>query len=147
MFKEYAINYITILQDIYNSQKGKMNFTIKGDMGTLLLISRNDLTSPKDISKHMNISTARVATILNSLESKEYIVRRINEDDRRKILISITKLGLEKANQIKSTHLNITKHIFEQLGEEDSKKALEIMRKLQVILNDINNIKTDWKVD
>ena len=45
---------------------------------------------PSDISK-MGISSARIAAALNSLEKKASS-RRIDTDDRRRILVNLTKM-------------------------------------------------------
>ena len=39
------------------------------------------------------MSTARIASILKSLEEKECIVREVDKKDKRKILVKITDKG------------------------------------------------------
>jgi len=43
---------------------------------------------PSKIAKFTHTSTARIATILNNLESKNLVTREISRTDRRKIFLS-----------------------------------------------------------
>jgi len=135
MFKEYSKKYFKILQDMYNEQKDNLDFKFKGEYAALGFIYNNPNTSPKEISEFFNISSARVASILNRLETKELINRYINPADRRQIIINVTKKGRIESEDLYNKHLNITTKIFEQLGEEDTRKGLEILLKLKEIVN------------
>ena len=52
---------------------------------------------PSDISEKMGISTARIAATLNALEGKGQVTRRIDESDRRRILVELTAEGSARA--------------------------------------------------
>lgn len=49
---------------------------------------------PSQISVAMQVSTARITTILNGLEKREMVVRRPDETDRRKINVCLTEQGV-----------------------------------------------------
>jgi DNA-binding MarR family transcriptional regulator len=74
----------------------KANAFMHGEMFILnYLIFRETDVLPGELSAAMNTSTARVAMALKSLESKGLIQRRVDQEDRRKILVTITDLGRE----------------------------------------------------
>lgn len=44
---------------------------------------------PSELSVHLGLSRSAVTPLLNSLESKKYLIREVNPEDRRQILITI----------------------------------------------------------
>ena len=85
---------------------------------------------PSDISSEMNISSARVAVILNSLESKGLITRQIDISDRRRILVELTQDGQEFADVHNKAVVNYTVRILKSLGEHDAKELVRIIGRL-----------------
>jgi len=92
---------------------------------------------PSDLSAAMNVSTARVATALNSLENKGLVTRRINTDDRRMILVDLTEQGRCLAEQRHADILDHTTRMFEQLGEHDAVEFVRIWERLAQIMPDV----------
>lgn len=138
MFTELAYNFMKILQEFYREQKHNFKLFVKGEEAILIYLSKNkdSIITPSEISDIFNISTARVASSLNSLETKELVTREIDKDDRRKIIIKLTKKGNELAEQFKTENLKVTVEILSRLGEEDSKTFLNIVEKLKNILKE-----------
>ena len=85
---------------------------------------------PSDISKEMGISSARIAAALNSLEEKGFITRRIDTDDRRRILVDLTKCGRTEVEKHKSEVKTTTANMMKYLGEHDAKELVRIMKRL-----------------
>lgn len=52
---------------------------------------------PSEIAKKLKFSRARMSHILDSLESKGYVQRRTDPNDRRRVLVSITEEGRDFA--------------------------------------------------
>ena len=72
----------------------KMQRISQGEMAMLgFLTYEKSETNPKELSERFNLSTARVANTLNSLERKEYITRVHDSFDRRKVMVYITEKG------------------------------------------------------
>jgi DNA-binding MarR family transcriptional regulator len=67
----------------------------KGIIGWLCHIYPEPIASG-DIAVKMKIGTGRVGNALKSLEQKGLIQRKRDEDDQRKVLVSLTKKGYEK---------------------------------------------------
>ena len=65
----------------------KMQKVSQGEMAMLgFLTYEKSETNPKELSESFNLSTARVANTLNSLERKEYIPR-VHDSFDRKMLV------------------------------------------------------------
>lgn len=103
----------------------------RGEIGTLLYLRHecNNVLAG-DISKRLDLTTGRMASVLKSLDHKDFIIRKKSEEDARKTIVSITKLGEEHIdNHSKETHKRLSK-MLEFLGEEDAKSFVRIQRKI-----------------
>lgn len=76
----------------------------KGVFVILAILEETDGLASGEIAKKMNVSTARVARALNTLEKKGFIKRERSARDGRKVLIFLTENGrvavLERINKI-----------------------------------------------
>ena len=118
-YKRYQLNQINHQQMLDKS--------LRGEICTLLYLKdRSEFVLPGEISGEMNISSARVASILNSLESKGLLERQIDKTDRRRILVSLTQRGGEKAEEHNEIVINMIAKMLELLGEDDAKEFVRI---------------------
>lgn len=103
----------------------------------LLLKDSKDPLFPRDISKIMGITSARVAAILRRLEEKGLVTRKASTTDHRCTKVIITEKGdsVIAAQQDKAVAY-LTK-VLTQLGQEDAVKYTEIMKKIYHNNNDI----------
>ncbi|MDL2258077.1 MarR family winged helix-turn-helix transcriptional regulator [Eubacteriales bacterium OttesenSCG-928-K08] len=125
----------TFLLEMHKSRRmgGHKNITstMQGETHALQYIYHlNCSVMPGEISNGLGVSSARVATTLNSLEKKGYVRREINKDDRRKILVSLTPQGEAAAKaHHKFVHDEVTKMLM-ALGEHDATEFVRIIRRL-----------------
>lgn len=109
-----------------------LNAAVQGEMFTLHYLCHLDReVLPGEISAEMNISTARIAATLNSLEAKGLITRRIDPTDRRRILVKITPLGKATDTKHFIAHKNELVQALQSVGEDDAKSFVRILKKLQ----------------
>jgi len=125
------------LNNTYQFRKGyhqkKIDETMQGEAFVIMYLSkRGGDVLPGEISNKMNITSARVASALNSLENKGLITRTMDPSDRRRILVELTPSGKELAGSYEQKALDGAKRILEMLGEQD---ALEFVRILGKIAN------------
>lgn len=96
----------------------------------VLNVNRDQAMQPGQIAKLLNISTARVASILRTLEAKGMLVRTTCDEDKRKTFVVITDKGSE---YIETKRANITGFIdrtFEKLTEEEREEFVRLTKKL-----------------
>lgn len=112
----------------------RLNEYTRGEMAVLsyLRIHENEIIVPSEISDFCKISSARVATVLNTLEDKGYVTRNIHRSDRRKILVSLTASGKTRAYAAKEETIGHLIQVLEIMGEQDT---IDFIRTLQVFLN------------
>ena len=109
----------------------KYGLAIRGEMFALNFLYRHGSTVlPSEISEKMGISTARIASILNALEGKELITRRIDPTDRRKILVELTEEGGARAVAHREEMLQGAERVLRKMGEDDTRELLRLLGKL-----------------
>lgn len=65
------------------------------DVCVLTHLAENPGATVKDVAQHLpKVSLSTLTRILDSLEEKQYIVRSVNESDRRSFIVSLTPMGL-----------------------------------------------------
>lgn len=138
------MNYEAIVEEILVKVKVNAEKTIsevlseftKGEVGVLayLVFEKNNVT-PGELSERINVTSARIASILNSLENKKYIQRNVNDTDKRKILVTVTEEGKANVEEAKNKLINKISSVFEQLGEEDTKEYIRLVSKINDILS------------
>lgn len=99
----------------------------------LMFIEHKEKVLPKEIADMLYISTARVANILNKLASDNLIVREIDPNDRRQIIVTLTEQGKKAAKEQQQKLVAKISHSLAQLGEHDAKEHVRIMGKIAEI--------------
>lgn len=140
MYKDIAKDFLLITQEIYKIKEDQMQIEIRGEQAILLCLKgfpNKDLT-PGDLSRKLNLKTARVASILNQLESKEFVIRKQDKIDKRRTFINLTDEGIKEAINIETNHLNKISNLFEKFGKDDSLLTIDLLNKLLKILKKKN---------
>lgn len=117
----------------------EISSSMKGEAFLLMYLwKKQDAATPGELGKAMKTSSARVAAALNNLERKEMIVRKAEEKDRRKIRVELTAKGEEQARQWQQIPMRMISRLMEQLGEEDAKQMLHILKRINEIMPQID---------
>jgi DNA-binding MarR family transcriptional regulator len=109
-----------MLEDFHRFSKGEM-FLLH------YLCAHPKPVVPGYLSEVMGISTARIATILNSLEAKGLIERRIDTNDRRKILVTITDAGRKQITEKHERMYKMFAAALREMGEDDAKEFVRLV--------------------
>ena len=112
---------------------------IQGESIVLHHIGKHKEIIPGHISDAMGVSSARVAAVLNSLESKGLITREIDSGDRRRIIVKLTPKGAEQAEAQRKKNMELISSILTELGEHDAKEYVRITGKLAEVLSDLRD--------
>lgn len=104
---------------------------IQGEAFILQYLANHDAdVLPGEIGKEMNVSSARIAQALNSIEKKGLITRAIDKRDRRQIRVQLTAAGRSAADEHLQEVIGHTTRMLQSLGEEDAKEYVRITAKL-----------------
>lgn len=119
----------------------KMDRTIsqiaRGEVLALNYLAANgNRAYPKDISKALMLTTARVAAMLKSLEGQDMITRTPDPADNRQVIVCLTEKGIALVEERRTGMIHSVAKMLEALGEEDAKAYVRIQAKL-IELGDI----------
>lgn len=109
-----------------------------GEIGALLYLNfvNNHITA-SELSKMLMVSLPRITSILNTLETKNLIVRNIDNSDKRKTIITITDLGKKMISAKKEEMIVSMTQIIEQLEEQEVDEFMRVIDKIGIIINNL----------
>ncbi len=131
-YKQLTREFMEVMNQFrkHNTHK-PISDAMHGEIFVLHYISHHHRSViPSEISNELGISTARVAATLNSLEKKGLITRRIDLEDRRRILVEVTPEGKEQVDKHFQMIMDKTANMLRYLGEEDAKELIRILKRL-----------------
>ncbi len=100
----------------------------------LMMISRNQNASQKDLALSMDVSAATIAVSLKKLEKGGYITKEMDEGDNRLNQITITEKGNQVVEQSKQIFEATDGRVFEGFTEEEKQTLSSLLRKLNANL-------------
>lgn len=110
----------------------------QGESGVLLyLLNSNNNVSQSDLSEKLDVSIARIVAIINTLQKKELIEKKIDANDKRKTIISITEAGKEIITQRKKKAIQFIENVIKELDEKEIEQYIAINKKIEEISNKI----------
>lgn len=113
------------------SASQKMSEMFRGEVFVLnYLMMHKCMAYPKELSKTMFVSTARIAALLKHMEEKGLITRQADLHDSRQIIVSITEKGLHVIEEKHSEVLNSVVQMLKMLGPEDAREYIRIQSKI-----------------
>lgn len=108
-----------------------MSQMARGEILALNYIAANgNKVYPKDISKALMLTTARIAAMLKSLENQKLITRMPDPNDSRQVIVELTEAGASVVEERRGAMIKAVAKMLESLGEEDAEAYVRIQKKL-----------------
>ena len=124
---------ITISMGALDSLLGQRRANVsRGEMGVLGLLSQCGTTSPTNLAESLNVTTARIANTLRTLERKGFVRRKTNPDDRRGVIVTITPEGRRFAEGQYRAAVADTRDLLAALTEDERSQLAALTEKLVV---------------
>ncbi|MGL6201701.1 MAG: MarR family winged helix-turn-helix transcriptional regulator [Lachnospiraceae bacterium] len=135
-YTELALELHDNMQSLRTERSQRqINESMHGEAFVLHYIAcHGEAVLPSEISDEMNVSSARIAQTLNSMENKGLITRQIDVNDRRKILVNITREGKKLAEKHHKSVLKDIAKMLSMLGEHDAREYVRITGKLAKVI-------------
>ena len=90
-----------------------------GEVPFIFVLNENDKITQKELSDSLRTSEGLTTRVLKSLEQKEYITRKVDEQNKRRKIITITPKGKKTAKTIKKYQKEWENEIFEFLTDNE----------------------------
>lgn len=144
-FEDLKDELLVAISDLFTSDFfEQLSKTQEGEISVLLFIYRyGEPTIPSLISECLSISRARVTAIITTLNEKGLVKLERNKVDRRKLLVSITDLGIEKIKERLDTLDTRLLKMLEKLGIEKSQAFVDTIFEIISILEEERKLKHD----
>ena len=98
--------------------------------GVLKCIWQLDLHTPKEIADYLSIENSTISGILDRMEKKELIERKIDKDDRRFVYIDLTKEGKALEAPVNKTVEEFNHKILSDFSEKEQAQLRDMLRRL-----------------
>lgn len=94
------------------------------------LLTHQSRTHPAQLSRHMAVSTARVAALLGRMEDKGLLTRVPDPLNNRQVNVTLSPQGLEVIRAFRAQVLASAAQMLARLGPEDAREYLRLQKKL-----------------
>lgn len=109
----------------------KMSQGMRSEVLALNYLAANENRAyPKDISRALMLTTARIAAMLKSLESQGLVVRTPDPSNSRQVIVRLTEAGVATVEERRAEMVYSVAKMLEALGEDDAKAYVRIQAKL-----------------
>jgi DNA-binding MarR family transcriptional regulator len=124
---------------MYNQQASEHDMTIS--TGYILLIIDKDGTPSTQLGPRMGMEPTSLSRTLKTMEDDGLIRRQVDLTDKRKVLIFLTDLGLEKRKVSRQVVLDFNDKLVARIPKSKLKIYFEVMEKIdQVAEEELRNI-------
>ncbi len=127
----------TFLQDInqkinhrVRSTKSALNNLTILQIQALRLIHTQNQTTTTDLSRTFQVSKPSASALVDRLVENGWIQRTPHPQDRRTILLTLTKKGMEKLDSICDHRSKITKIVLKSLNKKEKQTFAQILEKI-----------------
>jgi len=102
-----------------------------GEDGVLMyLYVKDQKLHAGEIAEALQLTSGRIANILKVLEKKRYIQRKPGQDDKRKILVSLTSSGRSYIAEVKERAVARYDDVLRKLNPHDAATLCELIGRL-----------------
>ena len=84
----------------------------------------------KDLAEAAGINASSASEVVSRLEDDGYLVRVIDESDKRATLLKLTEMGAVRAEEIRSERDSFLDDLFSRLSEDEKQTLSDLLDKL-----------------
>lgn len=100
-----------------------------------LTFEKNRVTAG-ELSEKLYLSTPRIASALNNLSKKGFILRNRDPDDKRVVIVTITESGKCFVKEEREEAVAMIEKTLKKLGEHDAQEFVRIIKRIREIKNE-----------
>lgn len=92
-------------------------------------------TSVSAVAAILGVRPTSLSRILNTMEEQGWIIRKVDESDKRQVNIYLTGLGKEKQKVAKSVVRKFNAYLDEHISSEEKEKLILTIQKISKLAN------------
>mgnify|MGYP003321007998 FL=1 len=133
-FIEHALRYTwQSIFKMYNDESKKYGGTL-AHAQALLNLDPDKGTPSTSLGPKMGMQSTSLSRTLKSMEELKLISRVNNPNDKRGVLIKLTRQGLDLRNLAKKNGYKFNKVVYDKIGKKDLEVFLDVMNKINIII-------------
>lgn len=132
MKKEIAIGMFFEIHRMFHDtlhKKGGLPLSMPQGM-TIMFIGHNESTVLKDIAQKFNITNASASVMIKKLEKQGLLCREENKEDKRSVILKVTKEGKMLMAKVKAQMLEAVLPLFEDIEDFEADELVRIFKKI-----------------
>jgi len=126
-----ALRRIIRAVDFYSRQLSMRHSLTGPQLICLRQLKQHGELTPGQLARAVSLSPATISGILDRLERRGYLTRKRRAEDKRQVLVALTKAGMELVDR---TPLPLQERFIQRLAELPEARQAEIDRVLQRIV-------------
>jgi DNA-binding MarR family transcriptional regulator len=134
MLAELTFNLLATCQEKESRLAEQYGLT-QAEFRCLRSFGTEDNFNNKSIAGRMNLSPSRLTRIIDRLVKKDYIIREINNTDRRNMCVCLSSKGIRIVELLNKSYIDIHQEILENIDESQHSPLIEAMTNLLSALN------------
>ena len=116
--------------------KAVETYGLSGAQTKLLLRLSIGINSPSAIARCVGIEASNMSRLIRALEGKNLVIREVNDNDRSRAILSLTKEGRQVVEQIRPLTKCLEEEIVGALSARETKTLIESLKKLSQALGE-----------
>ncbi|KFJ05574.1 MarR family winged helix-turn-helix transcriptional regulator [Bifidobacterium tsurumiense] len=124
-----------IMMDSRSVMSNRMEYPHRGVPIVLHWLVKEGESTPSELAKETHNTLGRISAILSAMEKKGWITRDVDPDNRRRIIVRVTKEGEDQHWRKSKEHKESMRWIFEQMGEESTEEFLTLMERFVIYMS------------
>ncbi|RKD73276.1 MULTISPECIES: MarR family winged helix-turn-helix transcriptional regulator [Sinobaca] len=140
-YKEILHSTIKSLESISRNLQPKLPLLQKLQLTTrqeamMMRLVQDENVSISNLAYYLNISKSAVSQALNRLEKEELLIRLINEENRREMIIKLGPQGERLQEEFRLFEESIIQDYISQLKKEEIEQIDQTLKKLDKLIKE-----------
>ena len=134
-------NNATILFNLLYDFKNKLKGILTGDkdcgmISVLRFLYEKGQGFANQISQELSLSRARLASIIKKLQKKDFVNVKLDEFDKRKMMLNLTENGFQYIVNLEEKRINSYSLFIKEIGDEKANKIIKSLSEINEVLKE-----------
>ena len=137
--EEKALDYFNQFRECKFSSLQKPFTGADSGMGFILVYMYHHIkeASQKALAEKMNVSKARITSLIKKMEERGLVNRKTSMEDERVNIISLTGKGNELGEKMVQYSLKIVMRLIDEIGTDEIDRFITTLLKIKDVLVDV----------
>ncbi len=99
-------------------------------IGAVMYASKKQSMPVAELMERTQMSAPALSRVLNRMESRGFLIRFHDGDNRKNVLVSLTDAGIEKMEGLRDNNLRQTEELVDRFSLSDSQTLIKLIDKI-----------------